>query len=174
MYLVGCILQAGFVLGCGLSKSSAQIILFRGLSGIAISFCLPSATAIITRSFVGRRRNLAFASMGGGQPIGFAVGLALGGVLTHTIGWRWGFYISAVLDALLCAVAYWGLPASIDSVPGAEGAGAGAAELTWSQKFSQLKNDIDWIGAILASASLAMLSYTFAYAITQFPKQNDP
>lgn len=69
MYLVGCVLQAGTILGCGLSKTSAQIILFRGLSGIALSFCLPSAVAIITRSFVGKRRDFAFAAMGGGQPV---------------------------------------------------------------------------------------------------------
>jgi sugar phosphate permease len=69
MYLVGCVLQVGTILGCGLSKTSTQIILFRGLSGIALSFCLPSAVAIITRSFVGKRRDFAFAAMGGGQPV---------------------------------------------------------------------------------------------------------
>lgn len=158
MYLVGCVLQAGFVLGCGLSRTSAELIVFRGLSGIAISFCLPSAVAIITRSFVGQRRNVAFASMGGGQPIGFAIGLAVGGVLTDTIGWRWGFYISAVLDALLCAVAIWGLPASIDSPIGSTGPG----DTGWDTKLRQLKTDIDWVGAIVASLSLAMLSYVFA------------
>ena len=158
MYLTGCILQAGFVLGCGLSKTTLEIIVFRGLSGIALSFCLPSAVAIITRSFVGKRRDFAFAAMGGGQPIGFGVGLALGGVLTDSIGWRWGFYISAIFDALICAVAFWGLPSSIDSPTGAEG----ASDLTWVQKWEQLKNDIDWVGAVIASTSLAMLSYVFA------------
>ena len=158
MYLVGCVLQAGFVLGCGLSQTAAQIILFRGLSGIALSFCLPSAVAIITRSFVGKRRNFAFAAMGGGQPIGFAVGLALGGVLTDSLSWRWGFYLASIFDAAICAVAFWGLPATIDSPTGAEG----AADLTWAQKFQQLKTDIDWVGAMIATTSLAMLSYVFA------------
>ena len=160
MYLVGCILQAGFVLGCGLSSTSAEIIIFRGLSGIALSLCLPSAVAIITRSFVGKRRNFAFAAMGGGQPIGFGVGLALGGVLTDSIGWRWGFYFSAIIDALVFAIAFWGLPASIDSPPGADG----TANMSWAQKLEQLKNDIDWVGAGIATVSLAMLSYVFAYA----------
>ena len=159
MYLIGCVLQAGFLLGCGLSQTSAEIILFRGLSGIALSFCLPSAVAIITRSFVGKRRDFAFAAMGGGQPVGFAVGLALGGVLTDSIGWRWGFYFSAIFDAAICAVAIWGLPSSIDSPTGEEG----AADLTWAQKWQQLKDDIDWVGAIISSLSLAMLSYVFAY-----------
>ena len=89
IYLVGGILQAGFILGCGLARSTMQLILFRGLSGIALSFCLPSAVAIITKSFVGKKRNVAFATLGGGQPIGFGLGLALGGVLTDSIGWRW-------------------------------------------------------------------------------------
>lgn len=159
MYLVGCVLQAAFILGCGLSQTSSQIILFRALSGIAVSLCLPSAVAIITRSFVGKRRDLAFASMGGGQPVGFAVGLAIGGVLTDSIGWRWCFFIAAIFDAVLFATALWGLPKSIDSPTSAEG----AANLTWAQKYAQLKYDIDWVGALIASASLATMSYVFAY-----------
>jgi MFS family permease len=123
-----------------------------------MSFCLPSAVAIITRSFDGKRRDFAFAAMGGGQPVGFAVGLALGGVLTDTIGWRWGFYISAVIDTAIFGVALWGLPKSIDSPADRQG----AADLTWAEKWAQLKHDIDWIGAIIASISLAMLSYVFA------------
>lgn len=158
MYLLGCVLQAGFVLGCGLSRTTTQIILFRGLSGVALSFCLPSAVSIITRSFVGKRRDFAFAAMGGGQPIGFAVGLALGGVLTDSIGWRWGFYMAAIIDGAIFAVALWGLPRGIDAPPDSQG----AADFTWGQKFEQLKHDIDWVGAIIASISLASLSYVFA------------
>ncbi|KAK5169044.1 uncharacterized protein LTR77_006353 [Saxophila tyrrhenica] len=157
MYLVGCVLQAGFVLGCGLSKTSTQIILFRGLSGVALSFCLPSAVAIITRSFVGKRRDFAFAAMGGGQPIGFAVGLTVGGFLTDGIGWQWGFYLAAVFDAAIFAVALFGLPKSIDSPL----EGQGAADLTWRQKWMLIKHDIDWVGALIASVSLAALSYVF-------------
>jgi predicted MFS family arabinose efflux permease len=84
--------------------------------------------------------------------------LALGGVLTDSVGWQWGFYISAVFDAAIFALALWGLPKSIDSPTD----GVGAADLTWAQKWSQLINDIDWVGALIASASLAMLSYVFA------------
>lgn len=153
MYLSGCVLQAGFVLGCGLSKTGAQLILFRALSGVSLSFCLPSAVSIITSSFVGKRRNLAFAAMGGGQPVGFAIGLVLGGLLTDSpVTWRMGFYIAAAINAVVFAVGIFGLPRSADSV----------ARLTWRQKRGQIAHDIDWIGALIASASLAMLSYVFA------------
>jgi len=149
MYLTGCVLQSSFTMACGLSQNGSQLILFRGLAGIAISFCLPSAVSIITNTFPeGKRRNIAFASMGGGQPIGFSLGLTLGGVLSDSIGWRWGFHIAAIINTLIFGVAVYGLPKNIDS----------QEPVTWKR----LASDIDWIGAILASASLAMLSYAFA------------
>jgi len=160
MYLLGTVLQAGFILGCGLARTSAQLILFRGLSGVAISLCLPSAVAIITSSFVGKRRDMAFAAMGGGQPLGFTVGLTMGGVLTDSIGWRWGFHISTVLNVAVLGIAIWGLPKDIDnrSAEGPESA-------IWKHKLGRLRTEIDWVGAGVASASLALLSYAFA-AIT--------
>lgn len=158
MYLLGTALQVALILACGLSQTPIMIIAFRGLSGVAVSLCLPSAASIITRSFVGQRRNFAFAAMGAGQGVGFAVGLAMGGVITDSIGWRWGFYLAAIIDAGIFALALWGLPRSIDSSLD----GQGAAELTWAQKRVHLWHTIDWVGALIASTSLAMLSYVFA------------
>lgn len=129
---------------------------------MAISLCLPSAVSIITSSFTGKRRDMAFASMGGGQPIGFSVGLALGGVLTDTIGWRWGFHLSAILDMAVFVIALWGLPREIDNPSDAEGS---PATTSWKHKLERLRTEIDWVGALIASSSLAMLSYAFA-AIT--------
>jgi len=56
------------------------------------------------------------------------------------------------------AVALWGLPRSIDRPLDAEG----PADYSWAQKFEKLRNDIDWVGAMIASTSLAMLSYALA------------
>ncbi|WPH04306.1 Hypothetical protein R9X50_00719500 [Acrodontium crateriforme] len=165
MYLVGCVLQGSFILGCGLARTSTEIILFRGLSGIALSFCLPSAVSIITSTLVGKTRNMGFACMGGGQPIGFSIGLALGGVLTDSIGWRWGFYISAMLNVVVLVVAIWALPKSIDNPMAGD-----ATKGTWASKLEQLRTEIDWVGALLASTSLAMLSFVFA-AITGTTKE---
>lgn len=89
-----------------------EIILFRGLSGIAASFCLPSAVSIITSSFTGRYRDMAFAFMGGGQPAGFILGLVVGGVLTDAASWRVGFYASSAVTAITFVLILWGLPSS--------------------------------------------------------------
>ena len=158
MYMAGSILQSFFTLGCGLARNANEIIVFRALSGVAIAFCLPSAVSIITSTLDGKRRNFAFASMGGGQPVGFSIGLTLGGVLTDSIGWRWGFYLAAILNTIVVAVALWGLPSSIDSAGISEDEGPP----TWKQRWHRMKTEIDWIGAIIASTSLAMLSYVFA------------
>jgi MFS family permease len=149
MYLLGCALQSAFTLACGLSQSGGQLILFRALAGIAISFCLPSAVSIITNSFEpGKRRNVAFASMGGGQPIGFSIGLTLGGVFADSIGWRWGFYIAAILNTIVLVTGIWALPKTeSENEP-----------ITWNR----LNTEVDWVGAFIATCSLAMMSYVFA------------
>lgn len=148
MYLAGCLLQGVFNLASGLARNGGELIAFRGLAGLAISFCLPSATSVITNTFPpGQKRNIAFASMGGGQPIGFALGLTLGGVFAGTIGWRWGFFLPAILNLMLFALSWFVIPVD---------------ERSRENMLARLVNDIDWVGAILASTSLAMLSYVFA------------
>jgi len=150
MYLTGCVLQSGFTLACGLAQTPTQLIVFRAFAGVAISFCLPSAVSIITSTFPeGKSRNIAFASMGGGQPIGFSVGLTLGGVFSHTIGWRWGFYIAAIVNSAVFVIAFFGLPK----------VGVIQKDDIWHR----LRTEIDWVGILIGSASLAMLSYSFAY-----------
>lgn len=148
MYLTGCILQSVFTLTCGLSQTGTQLIVFRAFAGIAISFCLPSAVSIITHTFPqGKSRNIAFASMGGGQPIGFSFGLVLGGVFSDTIGWRWGFHISAIINTIVVVIVVFGLP---------------KMQERQSHVWARLRDEIDWVGITLGSASLALLSYCFA------------
>jgi MFS family permease len=147
MYLTGCVLQSVFTLACGLSKTSTQLIVFRAFGGIAISFCLPSAVSTITSTFPeGKSRNVAFASMGGGQPIGFSLGLVLGGIFADTIGWRWGFHLCAIVNTMIFVIAVLGLPKVADKQ---------------TRVFHRLKTEIDWIGITMGSVSLALLSYCF-------------
>lgn len=150
MYLLGCILQCLFTLACGVSNTGPELIVFRGLSGIAASFCLPSAVSIINSSFpVGRRRNRAFAWMGGGQPIGYSIGLTLGGSIASTVGWQWGFFLASIVNLAVSILASWQLPRNEQNSP----------TVYWKKLIS----DVDWLGALIASACLAMLSYVLAY-----------
>ena len=149
MYILGCFLQSVFTLACGLAQSPFQLIFFRGLAGIAIAFCLPSAVSLITTYFPhGKRRNMAFAAMGGGQPVGFSIGLTVGGVLVDSsAGWRAGFYVAAGINSLVLVMTIWGLP---------------RIQREGSLSYDRLIKEVDWTGALLLSSSLGMLSYVFA------------
>jgi len=66
--------------------------------------------------------------------------------------------VAAIANSIVVLMALFGLPKSIDSI-----AGSDADNIpTWKQKWHRMKTEIDWIGAIVASTSLAMLSYVFA------------
>jgi MFS family permease len=149
MYLTGCGLLALTTLACSLSRTGIELILFRALQGIAVSFCLPSATSIVTGSFpTGSRRNIAFACLGAGQPLGFSVGLVLGGVFTSSIGWRYGYYIGTILIAFITVASFFSLPKSLKS----------RTPITRQR----LLNEVDWVGASILSFSLGLLSYVFS------------
>lgn len=148
IYLVGCFLLGTFILASGLARTGIQLIIFRAFQGIAISFCLPTSVSIITNAFPnGRRRNLGFACIGLGQPLGYSVGLVLGGFFVDSIGWRFGFYLCAGASIIVFSVAVWVLPK--DRHRGL---------LSWNS----LLHGIDWVGALIASTSLGMLSFVFA------------
>jgi len=153
--LLGGFFQAASALGAGLARTSTQLIALRGAAGLAASFCLPGAVGVAAQAFPlsssPRRRSAAFAAMGGGQAVGFGLGLALGGVFSDTVGWRWGFYTTALLNGAVLALALWALP-----VRGTHGQAEAA--------LTRLARDVDWIGALLSSTSLALLSYALGLA----------
>ncbi|KAH8602208.1 efflux pump protein [Bisporella sp. PMI_857] len=147
--ITGSFLYAAFTLGCGLCSTYEQLIAFRGFQGIAISLCLPSGIGVISNAFrPGQRRNIAFATLGGGSPLGYAVGLVLGGLFAESIGWRYGFHLGTICNFTFAVVAIWSLP----------------ADQEWgnSNLLERLKVEIDWVGAGIASSSLAMMFYVFA------------
>ena len=149
VFLAGCFFLTAFTLGCSLSRTGLQLVVFRALQGIALSLCLPTAVSLITKNIpTGRQRNMAFAFLGGGYPIGYALGLVLGGILVDSIGWRYGYYLSCLINALIFVAAYFSIPRPTQ----AEG----------TRRWQRLIRDIDWVGVVIASTCIAMLSYVFA------------
>ncbi|KAI9152305.1 MFS-type transporter 1 [Paramyrothecium foliicola] len=154
MWLVGSYLFCIFTIALGFAKTGIQVIVFRTLLGISISMCLPTAVGLITATFPrGSWRNTAFAMNGMGQPLGYAVGLVLGGIFTDTIGWRWAYYMMAIINFILSTVAIWSLP---------------TARPQTEQKWTKRLADIDWVGAILLSAALGLLMYVLAMTTSSY------
>ena len=153
IYLTGSVFSTALILACGLSRTGIQLILFRALHGFAISMCLPSSVSILTNNFKpGQRRNTAFACLGAAQPTGFLVGLVLGGILTDRVSWRASFYLIASMNAAVFVVTVFCLPKSADE------------DRRILQRF---RTEIDWVGVLLISSALGLLSYVLAAVMMQ-------
>jgi MFS family permease len=145
--LVGSALLGVFTLACGLSRTGVQLVMFRAFQGVATAMHLPCSVALITR-FVpnGKARNIGFGCLGLSMPLGFSVGLVIGGILVDTIGWRFGFYLTGAIVLLQAAAGFKVIPEDIKP----------------QNVMSKLLNEIDWCGATIACTSLAMFSYVLA------------
>ena len=85
--------------------------------------------------------------MGAGQPLGFCIGLVLGGLLTDSIGWRAGYYICAAVNIAFGGVSFWSVPKDRQSI---------------GNMLDKLRDELDWVGASIVSTSLGLLSYVLA------------
>lgn len=145
VWVAGSFLFVVFTVALGLSTTGIQVIMFRTCLGVAMAMCLPTSVSLITNTFPkGHWRNTAFAMSGMAQPLGYALGLVLGGIFTDTIGWRWAYYIMAMVNFVISVISVWSLPDVRHP-----------SKKTWVRR---LREDVDWIGVIILSVALALLS----------------
>lgn len=145
--LFGCFLLGIFTLACGVSRTGIELVVFRALQGIGSAIHRPCSVALISQYVPsGKQRNMGFACLGLSMPLGFSVGLVVGGILVDSIGWRFGYYITSAITFVQVAAGFKIMPPDV-KVPNV---------------LARLKSDIDWIGAFLASTGLAVFSYVLA------------
>jgi MFS family permease len=152
IYLTGAFLLTLTTIACGVCKTGLELILFRAAQGVAMSLCLPSSVLLVTSNIpTGTYRNTAFACLGAGQPVGFSIGLVLGGIFVQEASWRYGYYIGAIVTFIIFIISIFGVPADNTSE---------------SQSFStivqRLRTQVDWVGCLLLSTSLGMFSYVLS------------
>lgn len=131
---------------CGASQTMIQLIVFRGLQGIAGGILMSNAFAIIGDLFPpaerGKWQGVTMSVFG----ISSIVGPTLGGWLTDGPGWRWVFYINLPVGILAIAVLIAGLPQIRAATP----------------------KPIDWIGAAAIVAMVVPLLLAFTWAGTTY------
>ncbi|KAF9456823.1 major facilitator superfamily-domain-containing protein [Collybia nuda] len=141
-FLLGSFISAVFTLACGFVKDAVTLDILRGFQGVGAAAFLPASVGILAAAFPpSRDRSLAFAIFASGAPLGAALGVALGGVLTqkteHT--WRATFWMQCGLT-VLCFI---GGVFSIDpDVPSTES-----------------DRRVDWLGALLVTAGLVLVVF---------------
>src|ERR1700687_4889751 len=111
MFLIGS--SAMFVLTsalCGLSQDMTQLIVFRGLQGLAGGVLTSTVFTVISQIFPPAERGRIQGVFSGIFGLASIVGPLLGGYLTDNLSWRWVFYVNLPVGLVALVVLWFSFP----------------------------------------------------------------
>ncbi|HLZ25802.1 MAG TPA: MDR family MFS transporter [Chloroflexota bacterium] len=111
MFLIGS--SALFVLTsalCGLSQDMTQLIVFRGLQGLAGGVLTSTVFTVISQIFPPAERGRIQGVFSGIFGLASIVGPLLGGYLTDNLSWRWVFYVNLPVGLVALIVLWFSFP----------------------------------------------------------------
>ncbi|KAM3508857.1 hypothetical protein MY11210_006568 [Beauveria gryllotalpidicola] len=94
----------------GFSKSPGVLILCRVMSGLGASAEFAVSSPVLADIWTPEQRGKSYAISTFLPLLGPALGPIVGGAVTHTIGWRWIFYILSIYDGILVIAGFFLLP----------------------------------------------------------------
>jgi len=93
------------------SQSFPLLLLARGGQGVGAALAIPGGLSLLSRNFPeGRQRSTALGIFGAFAAIGFAGGLALGGMITSFLNWHWIFGVNVPVIIPVLAAGYYFIP----------------------------------------------------------------
>ncbi|HYY92610.1 MAG TPA: MFS transporter [Candidatus Dormibacteraeota bacterium] len=137
-----------FVLGSvidGLSGNLSMMLVGRTIQGFGGAMASPSTLSILSTTFTGKARSIAFGLWGAVAGAAGVIGPLMGGYFTTYVTWRWSFLINVPLGAVTLAVALYAIRES---------------------KFRDSKYSTDFLGVTLITLGLASLLFGFIEAQT--------
>jgi len=118
IYLIGFLFFTGASLFAGLAWSFGSLIFFRILQGIAISAAYPTSMAILTVTFVDKKKRAqALGIWSASMALGAILGPLIGGPLIDAFGWRSVFLINVPLGFIGIVMALFFLKESASPKP---------------------------------------------------------
>jgi MFS family permease len=90
----------------------------------------------------GKAKNYAFATYSSGAPLGAICGNIFGGIVGQYAGWKWVFWILAIIAALVTVAGHFLIP--LPAMHPTE---------------SEVKNAVDWIGGSIVTVALFILLF---------------
>ncbi len=143
MFQAGIALFTGASLLAGLAPDAGTLLVGRAIQGIGAAIVVPAELALIAAIFTepaAYRR--AFAVWSAMAAAGAGSGVALGGVLTQTLGWPWIFLINVPIGVVALVLSPRLLP----------------ADPPWAGRASGARTQLDLIGGLTVTGSvLAMV-----------------
>jgi EmrB/QacA subfamily drug resistance transporter len=104
VYLLGLALFAASSVTCGLAGNAALLIAARGVQGVGAAAMFATTMALISNSYSGRDRGVAFGIWGAVNGAAAAAGPIVGGLLTVHFGWRWVFLVNLPVSIVAVAL----------------------------------------------------------------------
>jgi EmrB/QacA subfamily drug resistance transporter len=139
IFAIGFIILTSSSVIAGLAPNNEVLILGRILQGLGAAMIAPSALSIVMNLFASNKSELnkAMGIWGAAAPAGGTAGVFLGGIITAWFDWPWVFLINVPIGIMVLAL----IPKLIP-----EG--------------TRKKGSIDYLGALLITASLALMIYS--------------
>jgi EmrB/QacA subfamily drug resistance transporter len=122
----------------GFANGLPMILLGRLVQGFGAAMASPSTLSILTTTFYGRSRGIAFGIWGAVAGAAGALGPLIGGYLTTYATWRWAFLINVPIGIVALAGAYFFIKES---------------------RSKSGRYDPDYRGTVLVSSALALLIF---------------
>ena len=129
----------------GFSLNLSQMLVGRVIQGFGAAMASPSTLSILTTTFTGKSRNVAFGIWGATAGAAAVLGPVLGGYFTTYISWRWAFFIN--------------IPIGIAAL-------VGAALVIRETRFKDPKYTTDYPGLTLITIGLASVLFGLIEAQT--------
>lgn len=146
VYLAGCAWTCVWSLVAGFAQNELMLDFCRALQGLGPAAYLPASLTLLGSMYrPGPRKNLVFSIYGAMAPLGFYIGIFFAGVSGQYAGWRWYFWIGAILTAMTAAIAYWTIPSDHTE-----------------RKGNGVK--MDWLGSITTSCGLILVVFAITDA----------
>ena len=135
----------------GLAQNMTQLIFFRAIQGVGSGAIMVNAFSVIGDLFPPAQRGKVQGLFGGVFGITAVAGPLLGGWLTDSFSWRWIFYVNVPIGLAALVVIFLGMAPKIANP-------------------HEVKNrSIDYLGAILLTATLVPLLLALVWGGSQYP-----